>query len=85
MTASLITRVSFDQPEDNFRLLHAWRDADPEWFPERLDSKEPIRERIDPIRIDASTAARFGLASMRPEGSLRFWPYASVAFETMDH
>lgn len=60
VTASLLSTVDFEETEDSFRLLRAWRDAEPGLFPERLDSQEPIRERIDPQRIEASRARQFG-------------------------
>ena len=60
VTGHLATRTTFDDPEDSFRILRAWRDAAPDLFPERLDSQEPIRERIDPDHIELSRARQFG-------------------------
>lgn len=60
VTARLATRTTFDDPEDSFKILRAWRDVAPELFPELLDSQEPMRERITPETIETSRASRFG-------------------------
>lgn len=60
LTGALSIPAPLTDADSSIEILRLWRDLDPAFLPERLDSQEPIREPLRPSALEQSRAGRFG-------------------------